>query len=387
MRGRADSSKPGRRSRVLDSRRLQQPPHRSLAEISAAIPGLALAVLLAAACTFAATSGGRWLFSTPTSPVSPVLVAIVAGALLGNLLRWPAALSAGLRLAATGVLRAGIALIGLRLALLSLGTLSLRAAPIVLGCLLVAGLVIPRLCRRLGVSAESSLLLTVGTAICGCTAVLAVAPIIRASAAQTGYAVATVMLLGLCGVVAYPFLAHALFAHVPMAAGFFLGTAIHDTSQVVGAGLLYAQQFHSPPALAAATVAKLLRNLSLAVVVPALAWRAARGQELAASSATASGRYTRYVPWFVLGFVACAALRTAGDALAGTHPAWHVGWESALSQASHVADWCLTIGMAANGLTLSSAGIRSLGLRPLLAGLAAAVVLAATSLGLLLALY
>ena len=92
VRGRADSSKPGRPPRVLDSRRLQQPhPHRSLAEISAAIPGLALAVLLAAACTFAATSGGRWLFATPTSPVSPVLVAIVVGAAA----RQPLALARG----------------------------------------------------------------------------------------------------------------------------------------------------------------------------------------------------------------------------------------------------------------------------------------------------
>jgi uncharacterized integral membrane protein (TIGR00698 family) len=369
---------------VLDSRRLQpSQPQRRLAPIGAAIPGLTLAAALAAACTLAATSGGRWLFATATSPVSPVLVAIVVGALLGNLLRWPASLAPGLRFAATGVLRAGIALIGLRLALMSLGALSLRAAPIVLGCLLVAALVIPRLCRRLGVSAESSLLLTVGTAICGCTAVLAVAPIVRASAAQTGFAVATVMLLGLCGVVAYPFLAHALFTQAPVAAGFFLGTAIHDTSQVVGAGLLYAQQFHSPPALAAATVAKLLRNLSLAVVVPALAWRAARGQELTA----ASGRYTRYVPWFVLGFVVCAALRTVGDAFTTSQPSWRPAWDATLADASHVADWCLTIGMSANGLTLSGAGIRSLGFRPLLAGVAAAVVLAATSLGLLLALY
>lgn len=348
------------------------------------LPGLAVSVLLAGACTLAAGAGGRWLFATDTSPVSPVLVAIVVGALLGNVLRMPAWLAPGLRVAASGVLRTGIALIGLRLALLSLGVLSLRAAPVVIGCLLVAGLVIPRLCRALGVSRESSLLLTVGTAICGCTAVLAVAPIIRASAAQTGYAVATVMLLGLCGVVAYPFLAHALFVHSPMAAGFFLGTAIHDTSQVVGAGLLYAQQFHSPPALAAATVAKLLRNLSLALVVPALAWRAARDHE-GATPGRAS--YTRYVPWFVLGFVGCAALRTAGDAFAASHPDWQAGWAGALSQASHAADWCLTIGMAANGLTLSAAGIRSLGLRPLLAGVAAAVTLAATSLGLLLALY
>jgi uncharacterized integral membrane protein (TIGR00698 family) len=281
------------------------------------------------------------------------------------------------------VLRIGIALIGLRLALVSLGTISIRAAPVVVGCLLTAGLAIPRICRWFGINRESSILLTVGTAICGCTAVLAIAPILRATAAQTGYAVATVMLLGLCGVIAYPFLAHLLFADQPTAAGIFLGTAIHDTSQVVGAGLVYAQQFHSPQALAAATVAKLLRNLSLAAVVPALAWREARERR----GGIAPGNWATYVPWFVVGFIFCAVARTVGDTAAAHHALPPQRWDSALALASHAADWCLTIGMAATGMTLSRAGLSSLGIKPLLAGLCAAVLVAVTSLLLLLAMF
>ena len=318
-----------------------------------------------------------------TSPVSPVLTAIVIGALLGTYVRWPAVVLPGLRCATTTVLRIGIALIGLRLALVSLGTISIRAAPVVIGCLLVAGLAIPRICRWFGINRESSILLTVGTAICGCTAVLAVAPIIRSSAAQTGYAVATVMLLGLCGVIAYPFLAHFLFPAQALAAGIFLGTAIHDTSQVVGAGLVYAQQFHSPQALAAATVAKLLRNLSLAAVVPALAWREARTRH----AEVVRGRLRSYVPIFVVGFITCAVARTVGDMAAAGNPLWQGRWDGFLTLASHAADWCLTIGMAATGMTLSRAGLSSLGVKPLLAGLCAAALVAATSLLLLLALF
>ncbi|HEV7432918.1 MAG TPA: putative sulfate exporter family transporter [Steroidobacteraceae bacterium] len=354
-----------------------------LGMLLACLPGLALSGLVAIACTWAAASGGRALFATASSPISPVLAAIVAGALLGTFVRWPALFTAGLQCATTAVLRIGIALIGLRLALISLGTISIRAAPVVIGCLLMAGLVIPRICRWFGVNRESSILLTVGTAICGCTAVLAIAPILRASAAQTGYAVATVMLLGLCGVIAYPFLAHLLFAHQPLAAGIFLGTAIHDTSQVVGAGLVYAQQFHSPQALAAATVAKLLRNLSLAAVVPALAWREARARH----SGVAPGRLTTYVPWFVVGFILCVIARTVGDTVAAGHGLAQPRWQYVLTFASHTADWCLTIGMAATGMTLSRAGLSSLGVKPLLAGLCAAALVAVTSLLLLLAIF
>jgi uncharacterized integral membrane protein (TIGR00698 family) len=236
--------------------------------------------------------------------------------------------------------------------------------------------------RQIVNPAACSILLTVGTAICGCTAVLAIAPILRATAAQTGYAVATVMLLGLCGVIAYPFLAHLLFANQPLAAGIFLGTSIGDTSQVVGAGLVYAQQFHSPPALAAATVAKLLRNLSLAVV-PALAWRESRERHAGMpQSAVAT-----YVPWFVVGFILCVIARTVGDSVVSGHELLQRRWDGTLTLASHTADWCLTIGMAATGMTLSRAGLSSLGVKPLLAGLCAAVLVAVTSLLLLLALF
>src|SRR5262249_53686004 len=66
----------------------------------------------------------------------------------------------------------------------------------------------------------------------------------------------------------YPFVAHALFGHDSRAAGLFLGTAIHDTAQVAGAGLMYQQQFHAPRALDTATVTKLVRNLCMVGVIP-----------------------------------------------------------------------------------------------------------------------
>src|SRR5258706_12596549 len=82
--------------------------------------------------------------------------------------------------------------------------------------------------------------------------------------------------MGLTGMLLYPWLAHGSFAADPIAAGVFLGTSIHDTSQVMGAALLYSQTFAAPTALAAATVAKLLRNLTLVVRLPARGSRSPR---------------------------------------------------------------------------------------------------------------
>ena len=82
-----------------------------------------------------------------------------------------------------------------------------------------------------------------------------------------------------------------------------------------------------------------------------------------------------------------AGARTVGDTAAAGHPPLQGRWDALLATASHTADWCLTIGMAATGMTLSRAGLSSLGAKPLLAGLCAAALVAVTSLLLLLALY
>ena len=66
----------------------------------------------------------------------------------------------------------------------------------------------------------------------------------------------------------YPILGHYLFAEDPALAGLFLGTSIHETAQVAGAGLMYEAQYDAPLALDIATVTKLVRNLCMIAVIP-----------------------------------------------------------------------------------------------------------------------
>ena len=65
----------------------------------------------------------------------------------------------------------------------------------------------------------------------------------------------------------YPFAAHWLFAGDSFKSGMFLGTAVHETAQVAGAGLVYQEYFNDPKALDVATVTKLVRNLSAGEIV------------------------------------------------------------------------------------------------------------------------
>ena len=126
--------------------------------------------------------------------------------------------------------------------------------------------------RALGLPSRLGLLIAVGTGICGNTAIVAIGPVIGAREDETSYAVGCVTLFGMLALLLYPSLAHALFGADARQVGLFLGTAIHDTAQVAGAGLLYAQQYGAPAALDVATVTKLVRNLFMLVVIPLAAW-------------------------------------------------------------------------------------------------------------------
>jgi uncharacterized integral membrane protein (TIGR00698 family) len=252
---------------------------------------------------------------------------------------------------------------------------------------LLAGTAIARVLavpRRLG------LLLAVGTAVCGCTAVVAMSPVIRARHAETAFAVTCVVLFGCTAMLFYPWVAGHFLAASPLHAGIFLGTAIHDTSQVIGAALIYSQQAAAPAALAAASVAKLLRNLSIALLLPAAAWLTQR-QDAAqrpapypgplAGRAAAAGR-APLVPFFVVAFVAFIVVRTAGDALLHASPPW----QALVNTGYTTSDLFLTCGMTAVGLSVAFTDMWRIGWRPLAAGFTIATLAGGCSLLLTLGL-
>lgn len=355
-----------------------------------AAPGVMVAIALALLARGMADALAHGAGGLPKFPLSPVMCAVVLGMLWRNTLGVPAWASQGLRWAMHQLLRTGIALVGLRLTLLGATAIAATAAPVALTCLLFALATGLTLARLLNVPQRLGLLLAIGTAVCGATAVVAMSPVIRARHAETAFAVTCVVLFGCVAMLCYPWVAGHFFAASPRYAGIFLGTAIHDTSQVVGAALMYSQQAHQPEALAAASVAKLLRNLSIAVLIPVAAWLTQRhdararheasGQEEGGASQPAGlSGHVRLVPLFVLGFLACIIVRTAGDAIM---PAGSDLWQALIHTGYTASDLFLTCGMTAVGLSVSFTDMWRIGWRPLAAGFAVATLVGGCSLAL-----
>ena len=348
-----------------------------LAALRQAAPGVGIAIVLAVLARTMAQGLAQGAGGLPKFPLSPVMCAVVLGMLWRNSIGVPVWAKSGLDWAMHRLLRVGIALVGLRLTLGGATAIAVTALPVALTCFsvaLVAGIGVARLLavpRRLG------LLLAIGTAVCGCTAVVAISPVIRARHAETAFAVTCVVLFGCTAMLLYPWVAGHFLAASPVHAGIFLGTAIHDTSQVIGAALIYSQQAAAPAALAAASVAKLLRNLSIAVLIPSAAWLVRRHESRTSGPVSGmAGAPAPLVPMFVLAFVGFIVVRTAGDAL------WHAGalWPHVVDTGYTASDLFLTCGMTAVGLSVSFTDMWRIGWRPLAAGFVVATLVGACSL-------
>lgn len=312
----------------------------------ALLPGLCSAAVVCGASFMAADELGGLLLTAQgisggASPLSGIPVAILAGLALNNTLQLPEALKPGLKYATTTVLRAGIVCVGAKLSAMDMVTLGVTGLPAVLSSITVGLVTATWLGKRLGIAPRMASLIAAGTSICGVTAITGLAPAIKADQREVAVAVANVVAFGTLGLLVYPYLAHSVLQN-SQAIGMFLGLAVHDTSQVMGAALTYSQVYGDEVALKVAAITKLTRNLFLAAVIPGLTWHHLSHSEganpptsPAASSAAAAApssagpkkaasladRVQKYVPLFVLGFVGMACIRTLGDYTLAHHGA------------------------------------------------------------------
>lgn len=348
------------------------------------LPGLALALVLAIAGQYLSELIGVDWMGLPKSPISAIMMAILLGVLVRNTLTLPNWFDPGIRFGLVRVLRFGIILLGIRLSLGEVGAIGLRSLPIIVGAVTAALLIVTYLGRRLGLTERLSTLVAVGTSICGATAIVATAPTIGAKDDEVAYSVACVTLFGIIAMLTYPFAAHYIFDADPFRAGLFLGTSVHETAQVAGAGLVYQQYYGEAQALDAATVTKLVRNLGMLLIIPLMSILYHRKS----SAAGDAPRWWTMIPLFVVGFALMSLLRTLGDM--AQQPFGFLSpdrWQWFVATTKQLAEICLAVAMAAVGLGTRIDGLIHIGLKPLGVGLFSALLVGAVSATLITILY
>lgn len=292
------------------------------------------------------------------SVLSPMILSVLIGVVVHNFAGAPHAARKGMAFSLRAVLRFAIMLLGLQItarqaAELGGGGLAMIAAALVstLAFTLLMG-------RALGVARGLALLIGVGTSICGASAVIAAKAATGGEDDDAAYAVACVTLFGTLAMFAYP-LAQGLLQLTPRAYGLWAGASIHEIAQAVAASFQgggEAGQF--------GTIAKLTRVAMMAPVVIALGEMTAR-----LGLAGEGERQKPPFPWFLIGFLALAALNSL---VAIPH--------EIAAPIGVVTTFLLSMAMAAMGLVTDLRAIRARGLRPLALGFFASLFIGLVSL-------
>jgi uncharacterized integral membrane protein (TIGR00698 family) len=325
------------------------------------LPGIVLAFVLYSLSQGLNNIIGIELLGYDKSPISTAMIAILLGMLFGNIFKMRDNFVKGLDFTQSYILKLGIICLGIQLKPFEFLEFGAVAIPLIIICIVTVLIVIKLLIKKLKIPTRMAYLISIGSTVCGTTAIMATAPVIGAKKNEVSYAIANITLFGILSMLIYPYFANYYFDAEPMFVGLFLGTSIHETSQVAAAGLIYDQQFNSPETLNIATVTKLIRNTFLVIMIPLFAFLYNRNNVVKKNYSILA-----IFPYFVIGFVAMIILRNIGDQFFLN--SYNNLWLETVDIIKSSSKVFLTMAMAAIGLSTNLRDLKSMGYKPFLVG-------------------
>jgi uncharacterized integral membrane protein (TIGR00698 family) len=291
----------------------------------------------------------------------PLVGGPVFGILLGMILAfWKRQTSydRGINFTAKKILQASIILLGFEMNLARVFAVGSQSLYIMFFTLSAAFITAWLVGRHLKLEGNTSILIGVGTAICGGSAIAATAPVISANDKDVAYSISTIFLFNIAAVFIFPFVGHLLNMS-DLGFGMWAGTAINDTSSVVAAGYSYSNEAGN-----FATIVKLTRTLMIVPITLTLAIISARK-----NASNHNFSFTKIFPWFILGFLVASIINTTGLISPG-----------ACKLLGEAGKFCIILAMTAIGLKTHLRELISNGLKPIVLGLACWLAVALVSL-------
>jgi len=264
-----------------------------LQSIQEKIPGVLTSFLIAIAAYFLAK-----MVPVIGGPVFGISLGILAA----SLVKLPDQLSKGIKFTSKYILQFAVILLGFEMNMGKVIEVGKQSILVIFLTLTASFLTAYLVGKKLNIHKKLAILIGVGTAICGGSAIAAAAPAIDAKDEDISFAISTIFLFNIIAVFLFPLTGH-LLKMTDSGFGMWAGTAINDTSSVVAAGYSY-----SNAAGNFATIVKLTRSLMIVPVTLALALLTARSEKREDNHFN----FLKVFPWFVVGFLAAAILNSLG---------------------------------------------------------------------------
>ncbi len=229
--------------------------------------------------------------------VGGAVFSILLGIILASIWRRPANFDAGIRFTSKYILQLAVILLGFEMSISSVMVVGQQSLWVILVTLTTAFVTVYIAGRLLDVNRTLRVLIGVGTAICGGSAIAAASSAIQADDQDISYSISTIFMFNVIAVFLFPFMGH-LLGLSDTGFGMWAGTAINDTSSVVAASYAF-----SNAAGNFATVVKLTRSLMIVPITLVLAILYAR-----INNHKNAFSFVKVFPWFVIGFILAAIM-------------------------------------------------------------------------------
>lgn len=297
----------------------------------------------------------------------PLISAPVFGILFGMALaRISPNFEHGIKFTSKKILQYSIILLGFEMNLFNVLKVGSQSLFVMLFTLSAAFLTAYFVGKAMQLKGKMTILIGVGTSICGGSAIAATAPVIQAKDKDVAHAISTIFLFNIIAVFIFPTLGHML-RMTDTGFGMWAGTAVNDTSSVVAAATAWSIAAGNNTALAFATIVKLTRTLMIVPITLVLAIYTAKKSSI--ESSTSTFNFSKIFPWFVLWFVLASIMNT----FAGIP----VQVSGALTETGK---FMITMAMAAIGLNTNIVHLIKNGLKPISLGLYCWFAVAAVSI-------
>ena len=288
---------------------------------------------------------------------------ILSGVVLASLFKFPQVLKPGFTAAGKQILQAAVILLGAGLNLAVVWRTGLETLGLMLVTISAVFLAAWFIGRWLGVEGANRDLIASGTAICGGSAIAAVAPVIGARDEEISYSISVVFLFNLAAVIVFPLLGH-LFDLSPETFGVWAGTAVNDTSSVMATAFAFDAQ-----SVPTATLVKMTRTVMIVPMALIFSFVAARRCRNNPENAGGEFCLTKVFPWFVLGFLLMSVWTTWG----GLPESWAAGCK-------FMGKFLIVVALSGIGLNTDLRKILATGVRPMILGACLWFVVAALAL-------
>jgi uncharacterized integral membrane protein (TIGR00698 family) len=324
------------------------------------LPGLAIAASIAAVAFVV-----EYLIKNNTAGVvSPLVIAVVLGALISNLGLLPDECRVGLGFAARNLLRLGIVLLGLQLSFSQVRELGVPGLVLVIVVVAATFTGTQWLGKKMGLSPGLSLLVATGFSICGASAIAAMRPVSDADDDDMAYAIALVTICGTLAIFLLPAIGEVIgFSGAQF--GSWVGASVHDVAQTVATAAS-----GNDDAQDAAIVVKLTRVMLLAPLVAAVSFTLRRklSHTNIADSKTQKAKLPPIVPLFIIGFIAAISINSSFNLPS-----------EFLSNVKWLEKSLLACALAGLGAGVDIKKLRRVGTRPLALGLISWMLIATLS--------